>query len=126
MCMKPILCLTDITDCQGGDTVANVGEVKVRLYWGTLYDDLNVPYATTQIAEDAARMVELEAYYVWQTTWLTAIRVNVSDYQWIVGAQYAEIEDVGTQNNGTHWYRVLDYQQVSMGCVEIGLKYDTI
>lgn len=126
MCMKPTLCLTDITDCQGGDSVADVGEVKVRLYWGTLYDDLNVPYATTQIAEDATRMVELEAYYVWQTTWLSTIRVNVSDYQWIVGAQYAEIEDVGTQNNGTHWYRVLDYQQVSMGCVEIGLKYDTI
>lgn len=103
-----------------------IGEVNVTLYWGTLYDEINVPLHSEQIINDATRTLSLPGYIVWQSTWLTQLRINIPDYQDIVGVQYCRIVDVGTESQGAHWYDVLDYQQVSQGCVELGLRYDTL
>lgn len=103
-----------------------VGQVDITLYWGTLYDNINVPLHSEQIINDATKTMNLTAYVVWQTTWLTQIRINIDDYQEIVGVQYCRIADKGTESQGAHWYSVLDYQQVSQGCVELGLRYDTL
>lgn len=106
--------------------MAVIGECSVSLYWGTLYDNINVPLHSEQIIADATKTMDLTAYIVWQTTWLTQIRINIEDYQEIVGVQYVRLVDKGTQSQGAHWYDVLDYQQVSQGCVELGLRYDTL
>lgn len=103
-----------------------IGEVNVSLYWGTLYDTINVPLHSQQIVNDATKTMDLTGYIVWQTTYLTQLRINIDNYQDIVGVQYCRIVDKGTPSQGAHWYEVLDYQQVSQGCVELGLRYDTL
>lgn len=103
-----------------------VGSVDVDIYFGTKYDNINVPYATTQIVRDATRAMHRQGQVVWQTTWLSNIRINVDDYQDIVGAQYVRLTDTGTTNHGEHWYTVVGYQQLSRGTVDIGLQYDPL
>lgn len=104
----------------------SIGEVDITLYWGTLYDTINVPLHSEQIIQDATKSMTFTAYFVWQTTYLASVRLNIEDYQVLVGAQYARIVDKGTTNLGAHWYDVLDYQQISQGCVELALRYDTL
>lgn len=103
-----------------------VGEVSVALYWGTLYDQINVPLNNGQIVADATKTMTLTGQVVWQTTWLMQLRINIDNYEDIVGVQYAKITNTTPTGHGSHWYDVLDYRQVSQGCVELGLRYDTI
>ena len=102
------------------------GSVNVKIYFGTKYDIINVPYNTSQIRTDATKTLTKNAQVVWQTTWLTEININVDDYQDIVGAQFVEIIDTGVSNEGSHWFEVLLYQQISKKTVRIGLAYDPL
>lgn len=106
---------------------AFAGEVQCTIYFGTLYDDLNVPYANAQIENEATKKIEVQTAVVWQTTWLSTIRINVESYQDIVGAQYVKIvETVPEMLMGAHWYTVVGYVQVSNKTVELGLLYDPL
>lgn len=106
--------------------MANVGSVTITIYFGTQFNDLNVPYYNKLIRDSATKTLELTGQYVWQNTWLRDIRVNVEDYQDIVGAQYAVISDEGTESQGTHWFVVRGYQQVSQKTAELVIEYDPL
>lgn len=106
--------------------MANVGSVKITIYFGTQFNDLNVPYYNKLIRDSATKTLELTGQYVWQNTWLRDIRVNVEDYQDIVGAQYAVISDEGTESQGAHWFVVRGYQQVSQKTAELVIEYDPL
>ena len=103
-----------------------VGEVSIDIYFGTKFDMINIPYNTDMIAQQALKTLSYTGQVVWQSTWLTEIQINVDDYQDIVGAQYVEMLDTGTSNNGTHWYEVVTYYQISKKCVRLGLAYDPL
>lgn len=106
--------------------MANVGSVTITIYFGTQFNDLNVPYYNKLIRDSATKTLELTGQYVWQNTWLRDIRVNVEDYQDIVGAQYAVISDEGTVSQGAHWFVVRGYQQVSQKTAELVIEYDPL
>lgn len=106
--------------------MANVGSVTITIYFGTQFNDLNVPYYNKLIRDSATKTLELTGQYVWQNTWLRDIRVNVEDYQDIVGAQYAVISDEGTESQGAHWFVVRGYQQVSQKTAELVIEYDPL
>lgn len=106
--------------------MANVGSVTITIYFGTQFNDLNVPYYNNLIRDSATKTLELTGQYVWQNTWLRDIRVNVEDYQDIVGAQYAVISDEGTESHGAHWFVVRGYQQVSQKTAELVIEYDPL
>lgn len=106
--------------------MANVGSVTITIYFGTQFNDLNVPYYNKLIRDSATKTLELTGQYVWQNTWLRDIRVNVEDYQDIVGAQYAVISDEGTESHGAHWFIVRGYQQVSQKTAELVIEYDPL
>lgn len=103
-----------------------VGEVNVKIFFGTKFNQINVPYTTDLIESSASKIISRPAQVVWQSTWLTHLRVNVADYQDIVGAQYVKMEDTGVTDFGVHWYSVVGYQQISRGCVELGIAYDPL
>lgn len=103
-----------------------VGSVSITIYFGTQFNDLNVPYYNKLIRDSATKTLELTGQYVWQNTWLRDIRVNVEDYQDIVGAQYAVISDEGTESQGAHWFVVRGYQQVSQKTAELVIEYDPL
>lgn len=103
-----------------------VGSVTITIYFGTQFNDLNVPYYNKLIRDSATKTLELTGQYVWQNTWLRDIRVNVEDYQDIVGAQYAVISDEGTESQGAHWFVVRGYQQVSQKTAELVIEYDPL
>ena len=102
------------------------GSVTVKLYFGTKFDYFNIPYNQDLLRTTATRTVEFNTQAVWQTTFLTGIRLNFRDYQDVVGAQWAEIIDTGATNQGAHWYLVMGYRNVSKKAVEIGLLYDPV
>lgn len=106
--------------------MANVGSVTITIYFGTQFNDLNVPYYNKLIRDSATKTLELTGQYVWQNTWLRDIRVNVEDYQDIVGAQYAVISDEGTESQGAHWFVVRGYQQASQKTAELVIEYDPL
>lgn len=106
--------------------MANVGSVTITIYFGTQFNDLNVPYYNKLIRDSATKTLELTGQYVWQNTWLRDIRVNVEDYQDIVGAQYAVISDEGAESRGAHWFVVRGYQQVSQKTAELVIEYDPL
>lgn len=106
--------------------MANVGSVTITIYFGTQFNDLNVPYYNKLIRDSATKTLELTGQYVWQNTWLRDIRVNVEDYQDIVGAQYAVISDEGAESQGAHWFVVRGYQQVSQKTAELVIEYDPL
>lgn len=106
--------------------MANVGSVTITIYFGTQFNDLNVPYYNKLIRDSATKTLELTGQYVWQNTWLRDIRVNVEDYQDIVGAQYAVISDEGLESQGAHWFVVRGYQQVSQKTAELVIEYDPL
>ena len=106
--------------------MANVGSVTITIYFGTQFNDLNVPYYNKLIRDSATKTLKLTGQYVWQNTWLRDIRVNVEDYQDIVGAQYAVISDEGTESQGAHWFVVRGYQQVSQKTAELVIEYDPL
>lgn len=106
--------------------MANVGSVTITIYFGTQFNDLNVPYYNNLIRDSATKTLELTGQYVWQNTWLRDIRVNVEDYQDIVGAQYAVISDEGAESHGAHWFVVRGYQQVSQKTAELVIEYDPL
>lgn len=106
--------------------MANVGSVTITIYFGTQFNDLNVPYYNKLIRDSATKTLELTGQYVWQNTWLRDIRVNVEDYQDIVGAQYAIISDEGAESQGVHWFVVRGYQQVSQKTAELVIEYDPL
>lgn len=103
-----------------------VGSVSITIYFGTQFNDLNVPYYNKLIRDSATKTLELTGQYMWQNTWLRDIRVNVEDYQDIVGAQYAVISDEGTESQGAHWFVVRGYQQVSQKTAELVIEYDPL
>lgn len=102
------------------------GKVDFKIYFGTLFDNENVPYTKDLIRTTATKTMERTGQVVWQTTWLSTVRVNVSDYQEIVGAQYVEVLDVGTSDHGSHFYSVVGYRQLSKKTCELGLSYDPL
>lgn len=102
------------------------GSVTVKLYFGTKFDYFNIPYNQDLLRTTATRTVEFNTQAVWQTTFLTGIRLNFRDYQDVVGAQWAEIIDTGATNQGAHWYMVMGYRNVSKKAVEMGLLYDPV
>lgn len=102
------------------------GKVDFKIYFGTLFDNENVPYTKDLIRTTATKTMERTGQVVWQTTWLSTVRVNVSDYQEIVGAQYVEVLDVGTSDHGSHFYSVVGYRQLSKKTCELGLAYDPL
>lgn len=102
------------------------GKVDFKIYFGTLFDNENVPYTKDLIRTTATKTMERTGQVVWQTTWLSTVRVNVSDYQEIVGAQYVEVLDVGTTDHGSHFYSVVGYRQLSKKTCELGLAYDPL
>ena len=103
-----------------------VGQVKFTIYFGTNFDDLNIPYYNDLIRKSASKTLELSGQYVWQNTWLSEIRVNIENYQDIVGAQYVEVSDEGTTSRGSHWYEVRGYQQLSRKTAELIIEYDPL
>lgn len=102
------------------------GQVDFDVYFGTKYDSINVPYDTQQIINDATKVIHATGNVVWQTTWLSTLRVNVVDYQDIVGAQYVRITDTGATSHGDHWFTVVGYNQISKCTAELGLAYDPL
>lgn len=102
------------------------GKVDFKIYFGTLFDNENVPYTKDLIRTTATKTMERMGQVVWQTTWLSTVRVNVSDYQEIVGAQYVEVLDIGTTDHGSHFYSVVGYRQLSKKTCELGLAYDPL
>lgn len=102
------------------------GSITVKLYFGTKFDYFNIPYNQDLLRTTATRTVEFNTQAVWQTTFLTGIRLNFRDYQDVVGAQWAEIIDTGATNQGAHWYLVMGYRNVSKKAVEMGLLYDPV
>lgn len=102
------------------------GQADFDIYFGTKYDAINVPYDTQQIINDATKVIHSSGNVVWQTTWISTLRVNVVDYQDIVGAQYVRITDTGATSHGDHWFTVLGYNQVSKCTAELGIAYDPL
>lgn len=102
-----------------------IGYVNFTIYYGTYYDRINIPWSPAQIVDEATMTKEFKGYYVWQTTWLSAIRVNLEkDYQDLVGAQYVQMTDAGADFYGNHWYNVIGYQNLSAQSAEIYLEYN--
>lgn len=106
--------------------MAFIGEVDIDIYFGTNYDIINVPYYTSQIADDADKTLSLTGQVVWQTTWLTGLTINIEDYQEIVGAQYVRMLETLPNQAGYHWYNVLGYSQLSNKSVALVLEYDAL
>lgn len=103
------------------------GQINVSIYYGSPYDWNNIPYNPNQIAQHSTRIKVVSGAYVWQTTWLDVITVNVENYNDIVGAQWVKIEEVDPeQYHGAHWYYVLDYSQDSNKSVTLSLQYDPL
>lgn len=102
------------------------GRVTLTLYFGTKYDVINLPYSQNSIRTEATKTLVLDGQVVWQTTFLNSIRVNVADYQEIVGAQFAEIVDTSNPPLYSHWYEVVGYHQLSPKTALIGLLYDPL
>lgn len=102
------------------------GEVDIRIFFGTKYDDINVPYYSSQIIDQATKELSLTGQVVWQSKMLSTIDINVFDYQDIVGAQYVGITDTGTSSNGLSWYIVLGYQQISKKTTRLSIRYDPL
>lgn len=102
------------------------GLVDVNIYFGTKFDDVNVPYHMGMVKAQATKVLSRPSQIVWQSTFLTEIDIEVEDYQEIVGAQYLEIIDVGTQNHGAHWFTIQSYTQVASKTVRLGILYDPL
>lgn len=102
------------------------GSVDISIFFGTKYDDLNIPYYSSQIITQATKRLDMNRQVVWQTTWLSHIDVNIKDYQDIVGAQYVQIKDTGVENEGSHWFDVIAYQNISKKCCRITIKYNPL
>lgn len=102
------------------------GLVNVKIYFGTKFDDINVPYHMGLVQQQATKIIERPSQIVWQSTFLEVIDIDIEDYQEIVGAQYVEIIDVGTENHGTHWFTVQSYTQIAQKTVRLGLLYDPL
>lgn len=106
--------------------MAFIGEVDIDIYFGTNYDIINVPYYTSQIADDADKTLSLKGQVVWQSTWLTGLTINVDSYQDIVGAQYVRMLETLPNQAGYHWYNVLGYSQLSNKSVALIIEYDAL
>lgn len=103
-----------------------IGQTTINIYFGTKFDDFNVPYGTDMIRTTATKVLTRPAQYVWQTTWLSRVTIEVDDYQDIVGAQYVEIIDEGTANHGAHWHVVRGYTNIARKTVELAIEYDPL
>lgn len=103
-----------------------VGNANFSIYFGTKFDMINVPYTKELLRQEATKTLNVTGQVIWQSTWLTTVRVNVTNYQDIVGAQYLEILEDGATDYGSHFYMVLGYQQLSRKTCELTLMYDAI
>lgn len=103
-----------------------VGNANFAIYFGTKFDLINVPYTKELLRQEATKTLNVTGQVIWQSTWLTTVRVNITNYQDIVGAQYLEILEDGATNYGSHFYMVLGYQQLSRKTCELTLMYDAI
>lgn len=109
----------------GSLDIEGIGYVNFTVYFGTYYDAINIPWDSQQIAREATDSKTYNGYYVWQSTWLSTIVINLeTDFQEIVGAQYVEMTDIGTEYPGNHWYTVLGYQNLNNGACELYLEYN--
>lgn len=103
------------------------GQVNVNVYFGTMYDWQNIPFHPYSIKTAATKTLKLQGYFVWQTTWLSFLRLNVDDYNDIVGAQWIEVVESDTsQYHGSHWYYVQDYVQVNNKLAQLTVRYDAL
>lgn len=104
------------------------GEVDITLYFGTLFDTINVPYRTSMIEEQATRIVEYKGQMTWSDKDLTVIRLNVPNCNDLTGCQFVKIHDTQRGNAvlKDFWYEFLGYSPVSKKAVEVGLQFDSL
>ncbi len=100
------------------------GKVIVKIYFGTLYDDVNIPWMTHSIRTSATKTITTDGSFVWQTAWLSSLRVSVDSTDVIEGAQFVEI--AYTDGRRSRWYQVLSNQAVNNKTVDLGLYYDVL
>lgn len=100
------------------------GKVIVKIYFGTLYDDVNIPFMTHSIRTDATKTITTDGNFVWQTAWLSSLRVSVESTDVVEGAQFVEI--AYTDGRRSRWYQVLSNQAVNNKTVDLGLYYDVL
>lgn len=100
------------------------GKVIVKIYFGTLYDDINLPWMTHSIRTSATKTITTDGNFVWQTAWLSSLRVSVDSTDVIEGAQFVEI--AYTDGRRSRWYQVLSNQAVNNKTVDLGLYYDVL
>ena len=100
------------------------GKVIVKIYFGTLYDDINIPWMTHSIRTSATKTITTDGNFVWQTAWLSSLRVSVDSTDVVEGAQFVEI--AYTDGRRSRWYQVLSNQAVNNKTVDLGLYYDVL
>lgn len=102
------------------------GAVTATVYYGTLFDSINVPYRTEQIINTATKTKVVETVAVWQNSWLSTLRINVNGSDDIMGAQYVSLRSVNGTDNTLYWYDIVGYNNISANCVELTIAYDPV
>lgn len=102
------------------------GSVDISICCNTPYDIINVPIVSQMIYEEAGHKLDTTGYMVWQTQYLSSIKVNIEDYNDIQGAQYIVIYDNKNDDVFEYWYQVLVFKMVSNKTVEFTLQYDPL
>lgn len=103
-----------------------IGKVNVFLYFGSNFNYMNIPYDTDMIGQSSTRILNKPGQIVWQADWLTGLRLDVVDYNDIMGVQFVKITDVGTEDKYDNWYEVIGARQVNRRTVELTLQYDVL
>lgn len=62
-----------------------IGRVNVFLYFGSNFNYMNIPYDTDMIGQSSTRILNKSGQVVWQADWLTGLRLDVADYNDIMG-----------------------------------------
>lgn len=102
------------------------GSVDISICCNTPYDIINVPIVSQMIYEEAGHKLDTTGYMVWQTQYLSSIKVNIDNYNDIQGAQYIVIYDNKNDDVFEYWYQVLAFKMVSNKTVEFTLQYDPL
>lgn len=102
------------------------GSVDISICCNTPYDIINVPIVSQMIYEEAGHTLDTTGYMVWQTQYLSSIKVNIDNYNDIQGAQYIVIYDNKNDDVFEYWYQVLAFKMVSNKTVEFTLQYDPL
>lgn len=102
------------------------GQCRLSTCCNTPYDIINVPIVSQMIYEEAGHKLDTTGYMVWQTQYLSSIKVNIDNYNDIQGAQYIVIYDNKNDDVFEYWYQVLAFKMVSNKTVEFTLQYDPL